>query len=180
MKRSAKRRCQKIVARLVDDFWAKHREELKQKDSVIDSDFIGRGLSNSTGPTCDKVGLHRQYLEKLSDFLLTSLEKDYPHLRPSTCQRQLQQALEREYGSLSRKVPGWLHASNLLQENICSNFDQGLMKDYAKTKASIANACALWEERRKVRRKKAYIGFLKWAIPITLTILGLILAIVCR
>lgn len=180
MKGSGKRCCQEIVARLVDEFWGTHREELTQKDSEIDSDFIGRGLFNSTIRVSDKVGLHRQYMKELSDFLLTSLEEDYPHLRPSTCQGELQKVLEREYASLSRKVPGWLHASNLLQEGVSSTFDQGLTKDCAEAKASIENACALWEERRKITRKEVWVGFFKWAIPITLTILGLVLAVVCR
>lgn len=180
MKRSVNRRCQEIAARLVDEFWATNRGYLTQKDAEIDSDFIGRGSFNSTIRVSDKVGLYRKYLKELSDFLLTSLEKDYPHLCPSICQSELQQTLDREYASLRRKIPGWLHASNLLQENICSNFEQGLTKDCAEAKASIENACALWEERRKIKRKEVWVGFFKWAIPITLTILGLVLAVVCR
>lgn len=176
MKRSANKRCQEIVARLVDEFWATNRGDLTQKDSEIDSDFIARGLFNSTARVGDKVGLHRRYLKRLSDSLLTSLEKDYPHLCPSTCQSELQKVLEREYASLSRKVPGWLRDSNLLQEGISSTFDQGLTKDCSEAKTSIENACALWEERWRLKKREKRIHLLKWTagigVPSILVIAG--------
>ena len=168
MKCYGRKRCQEIVARLVDDFWAANRDDLRQKDARIDSDHIERGSFNSTARVSDKSGLHRQYLKELYDFLLAHLEKDYPHLRPSACESELQETLEREYGGLARKIPGWLHDSNLLQDGIRSNLEQGLMRDCAETKAHIRNSCALWKERWRLRRREKRIHILKWTATIGL------------
>jgi len=169
MKCSADVRCSQIIARLVHDFWARHGDELRQKDSEIDADFISRGLFNTTARISDKVGLHRQYLEQLSQSLLTSLEEDYPQVRPSACQLELQQVLEGEYTRLSLKVPGWLHASNLLQEDIRASFEQGIVKHCDKAKKDVENACALWNVRWIERRRRWYRDP-KWLVGIGVSV----------
>jgi hypothetical protein len=175
MKRATDMRCGQIIAGLVHDFWARYGDELTRKDSEIDADSINRGLFNSTARISDKVGVHRQYVEQLSQFLLTSLERDYPQVRPSACQAELEQALEDEYARLSRRVPGWLHASNLLQDDIRIGFEQGIIKYCDKAKKDVENACVLWNVRWIERRRRWYRDP-KWlvgiGVPVVIAVLG--------
>lgn len=174
MKRGTKGHCKEIVAKLVDQFWAKHKGELEEKCSKVDADSINHGLFNSTGPVADKARLHRQCLKDLSGFLVASLENEYPHVRPAACVDELQQILQSEYDKLVRKIPAWLQSANLLQKNISSSFESGLAKDCEEAKASIANACALWEERWKAKKVRERKKVVKYCIGLFLAIATLV------
>ncbi|OHB66882.1 MAG: hypothetical protein A2Y77_02690 [Planctomycetes bacterium RBG_13_62_9] len=175
MSSSAKKaKCREIIARLANDFQAKYATELKKEAASTSSDFIRRGLGNCTARVSAVLALHYEYARRLAEFLVQALEKDYAHLRPSICETELTKIIENEYGSIRRKVPGWLQESSLLANpEILASYEQGVTQKAEQAKKSIANACILWEERWKAQRQKKRNHLLKWAAGILLT------AIVC-
>jgi len=172
MRRSARRGCREIVRRLAEDFRARNASGLTKRTSEADQDFISRTLFNSTGRVSKQLGIHYEFLTMLADFLIKSLEEDYPHLSPSRCRPQLLKCMDDGFADLARKVPGWLSESQLLGDDMLGSFDQSITCERKKVKMNIANACTLWEERWKAKR--GWYRDPRW-VTIAVSILALII-----
>jgi len=145
--------CKEIIVRLANDFWAKQKGELTKKVGEISQDFIDKGLYKSTARVGKLVHIHYDYIAKLLDFLIQSLEKDYQHLSPIKCKPHLLDIVEREFANLTCKVPGWLHESQLLDKGTRISFEDSVQKKKKEVKGHLENRRSLWEQRWNKRRR---------------------------
>jgi len=162
--------CKEIIVRLADDFWAKQKGELTKKVGEISQDFIDRRQYNSTERVKQLVCIHHDYIDKLLDSLIESLESNYEHLSPIKCKPRLLKIVEREFANLARKVPGWLNESQLLNRDQVTlrSFEGNIQKKKEEAKIQLENRCSLWEQRWKVKKRRKRIksikAFLKWFV----------------
>ena len=161
---SAGKKYEEIVSRLASEFWAKNGDSLKKDSAHVQQDLIDHGLFNTTSKLSKLLDLHYQYLNRLVDFLTDSIEKNHTQLRPAKCKRYLVQIADSEYEELRRKVPGWLHQSQLLDEKIRASFEQGVTAQKDKARESLENKCALWQERWKKKKRQKGIELIKWFV----------------
>ena len=167
---SAEKKYEEIVSRLASEFWAKNADALRKESAQIQQDLINRGLFNTTLKVSNLLDLHHRYLDRLIDFLTGSIEESYAQLRPTKCKKYLLQILDNEYGKLQCKGPSWLHQSQLSDDKMLAQFEQGVIAKRDAARNSLENKCALWEERWQQKRRGSY---LKWGLKL----LGAIAAI---
>jgi hypothetical protein len=172
--------CRKVnyvqtVDRLVADFWASKKNDLKNEESVITVNSVKDGFHGSTRRVSQLVHLNYKYLQNLLNELLGRLEKDYSDVSPAKFQPELIRVVQTEYSRLAPKIGGWLMESML--PNHLNSFQQGLINEKEKAKNDIENKCTLWMERWNTQRKKRRRRTAKWAlgiigIPIVLAIIN--------
>jgi hypothetical protein len=161
---------------LVEDFWARSANDLTKEATSMDQDFIDQGLFHSTVRVSKRMSLHCEFLCKLAGVIVESLEKNYPHLRPSVCQTELINIIEAEYEKLSPMTAAWLHESLPSDAMALASFKQNVTRETEQAKSNIVNACALWAKRWKAgkreKRNSLLKGLAKVGVPAVLVILG--------
>ena len=164
-----KRKYKEIITRLDKDFQSNHKQELIQKISTINQDFIDRGLYNTSHRIGQLIRIHYDYINKLLDSIFESLETDYTNLSPVKCKSHLLIIVENEYARLLQQVPAWLLESGFRNDTERKSFEQNIQNELMRAKQNIENKCALWEERWKQRRKWYHDP--KWIIGIIIAVL---------
>lgn len=173
MPSSGKNKYREIISGLVSEFWAENGDTLKKDCGHVQQDLISSGRFNTTRKVSKLLELHYQYLNIIVDFLTDSIEKNYAQLRPAKCKKYLVQIVDSEYENLGRKVPDWLHSSQILDEKTLAMYEDGVIAEKEKSRASLENKCALWEERWKRKRRKRSVKILFLAITaILIPVLG--------
>jgi len=166
---SVEKKYEEIVSRLAREFSSNNKDALTKDTSSAQQDLITRGLFNSTIRISKLLELHYQYLDKLIDFLIDSIEKHHTQLRPTKCTNHIVQIVEKEYEKLKNKVPGWLRDSQLLDKNMLVMSEHNVISKKSKAIETLENKCALWEKRWKQKRKWYHDP--KWIITIIVTII---------
>jgi hypothetical protein len=143
-----RKKCEKIIKRLVQEYHSRHRQEAKQIIAKIAQDHISRGLSGSTVVVTKKLAVEYNYIGKLVDFLLQSLEKDFPKFPSKACKEILINTVEAEFKKLPAIANNWLMEANFLQPDMIKQYGNGISKRLEETKKNIENRCELSNEKR--------------------------------
>jgi len=160
---------EEIIIRLAEDFRAEQKGDLAKRIGETNHDFIDRGLFNSTARVVQLIQIHYDYIAMLIEFLANSIENSYAQLHPAKCRKFLVQIVDSEYEELVRKVPSWLHESQLLNDEMCASSKHGVITKRDTTRVDLENKCALWEERWRQRRKWYHDP--KWIIGIIVAVI---------
>ena len=169
-----RKKCEKIINTLIQEYHLHHRKEAKNQIGKVAIDHISRGFANSTAVVSRKLAVEYDYIDKLVDFLLQSLEKDFPKIDLKSCEEFLVRAVEIEYKKLPPTANTWLMQACMAQQGIIKQYENGILKKLKETKKSIENRCALSTEKRTQRK---WWKDPKWIIGTMITIISIIIGI---
>jgi len=143
-----RKKCDKIIKRLIQEYHSRHRQEAKQIIAKVAQDHISRGLPGSTVVVTKKLAVEYNYIDKLVDFLFQSLEKDFPKFPSKACKEILINTVEAEFRKLPAIANNWLMEANFLQPDMIKQYGNGISKRLEETKKNIENRCELSDEKR--------------------------------
>jgi len=169
-----KKKCEKIINRIVEKYHSRHRQEANRKITEVAQEHISTGLSNSTIVVTKKLAVKYDYVDKLIDFLFQSLEKDFPNLPPKACKAATINSVEVEYKKLLSKANTWLIHASLTQPEMFEQYEKSILKKLEETKKSLENRFALSTEKRTQRK---WWKDPKWIIGTIIAIIGIIIGI---
>jgi len=175
-----RKKCEKIIDRLVQEYHSRHCQEAKNLVGEISIDHISRGLANSTIVVSQKLTVMYDYIDKLIDFLFHSLEKDFPSFPLKACKQTLINAVDAEYKSLPACTNKWLMEANMLQPDIIKPYEKGISKKREDAKERINNGITLLQERLATKKSHDRWQFIKGVasgVVISLITFGIIGAI---
>lgn len=148
MRDSQQNNCDEIIDLLVKDFWSKYKSELNQNIANIVQDFIKRHLSNSTIRISKQFHTEFEYVNKLIDYIIGSLEKDYSHIPLEECKNKLLDIVDSEYKRLIPKATSRLVEATIFSEGEEKQFKKGILDEMEKSKERIQIRCALSEKAK--------------------------------
>jgi len=154
MKNSRQSNCDDVVELLVKKYWSKSKADLNRRIAEIDQDFANRGLSNTTSRISHQLHAEFEYLQKLLDYLIKSIEKDYSYLPLATCKNTLLKIVDEEYKKLIPRTAVRLTISNFSQQGMVETYENGILGEMEKAKETIEIQCTL-SEKVKVATKPA-------------------------
>ncbi len=166
-----RKKCEKIINHLAQDYHSRHRKEANNKIAEIDIDYISKGLSNSTSK---KLAVEYDYIDKLVDFLFQSLENDFPNLPLRTCKEFLISAVEVEYKKLPPITNTWLMQACLAQSQTVGQYRKAIFERLEQTKKNIENRCELSNEKRLPRK---WWKDPKWLIGTAIALISVLVAV---
>jgi hypothetical protein len=145
MKNSRQKNCDDVVELLVKKYWSKSKSNLDQEIAKIAQDFVSRNLFNSTVRISRQFHIEFEYVDKLIEYVMESLKKDFSHVPLATCKNKLLKIAEREYKRLIPKATSRLVESNLNLKGTVEGYEKGILDELEKTKKKIEIHCALSE-----------------------------------
>jgi hypothetical protein len=140
-----RKKCEKIINSLIQDYHTRHRKEANNQIAKVDIEHIAWGMAN---PTSKKLAIEYDYVDKLIDFLFHSLEKDFPKLPLSACKETLIRVVEVEYKNLPSQANTWLMQACMAQQGMIEQYKNGILEKLEKTKRNIENRCELSREKQ--------------------------------
>jgi hypothetical protein len=170
-----RRKYEKIINHLIQEYHARHRREANQLIAEVLQDHISRGFANSTIVVTKMRSVEYDYIDKLVDFLFQSLEKDFPNFPLEDCKQILIKTVEVEYKKLRPTVNIWLVNARMAQQGILKQYEDGILKRLKETQKSIENRCELSSEKRG-QKKWWHDPTNQWIVRIIIAILGIIVA----
>jgi len=147
-----RKKCEKIINHLIQEYHSRYRQEANQRIAEVAQDHISRGLANSTVVVTKKLAVEYKYINRLMDFLFQSLEKDFPKIDLKSCEGFLVRVVEVEYKKLPPTANTWLMQARMAQQGIIKQYENGTLKRLEETKKNVENRCELSNEERGQRK----------------------------
>jgi len=155
MRNSRQNNCDDVVDLLVKKYWSESKSDLDKKIAQIAQDFINRKLFNSTVRVSKQLHATIERVNKLMDYAIESLKKDFGHIPLSACKDKLLSVVEKEYKKLISKTNAWLIEGNLAQKDILGSFESKILGEIERAKKKIEIQCAISEKEKVVAKGNA-------------------------
>jgi hypothetical protein len=136
-----RKKCEKTVNDLIQEYCSSHEQNLRFKISGVDQKFTLKGLPISTIVVNDKLNVMYEYIDKLVDFVFQSLEEDFPGLPLNTCSKFLINIVEQEYKKLPDAAKIWLMQACLAQPQAIEQYRKAVLERLEQTKRDIESRC---------------------------------------
>jgi hypothetical protein len=147
-----RKKCDKIVNRLIQEYHSRHHREANQLIAEVQQDHISRGFANSTIVVSKKLSVKYDYIDKLVDSLLQSLERDFPNFPLKDCKQILIKSVEAEYKKLHPTVNAWLMEACMAQQGKIEQFNDSILRRFKETQKNIEIRCELSNEKQKQKK----------------------------